>query len=112
MFKDGFWLCIKTSPSLNFLLKKNAVSAKFDLLQRGFDWHWISPAHIHPPDGLDRLPGFVPATPVNQHTDRLQDAIGTRVAPCPPERPADFTVRTERTVATVSPSLETESVPG
>ena len=49
--KDGIWTFTEADSCLNFLVGKDPISAKMDLLRRGFQWQWKTP------DGkpLDRI---------------------------------------------------------
>lgn len=49
--KDGIWTFSEADACLNFLVGKDPISAKMDLLRRGFQWQWKTP------DGkpLDRI---------------------------------------------------------
>lgn len=40
-FELGTWRCAQANECLKFLLKKDSVSAKLDLIRRGFTWRWI-----------------------------------------------------------------------
>lgn len=39
--RDGLWTCVSSDGVLTFLLSKDPISAKFELLKRGFTWQWI-----------------------------------------------------------------------
>lgn len=49
--KDGIWTFSEADDCLKFLVGKDPISAKMDLLRRGFQWQWKTP------DGkpLDRI---------------------------------------------------------
>jgi len=70
---DGIWRCATAGPAISFLLKLDPISAKMELLKRGFSWQWETqpPGHGKNPEARTPTPpGNAPGgTPCNKLED-------------------------------------------